>query len=68
MDPLHRKLGVFELLLVFTLLEGIFGDRLRALWLVVLTVLFYYAKKHFRGEFSISDLQALLRTKKDTPS
>lgn len=65
MDPLNRKLGVFELLFLFTLLEGIFGDRLRALWLVGLTILFYYAKRHFGGEFTISQLQGLFQHKKE---
>jgi hypothetical protein len=64
-----RKLGAFELLIFFLLLEAVFGSGPRALLLALLAIGFYYAKKHFGGEFSIRELQDLfVDTKKDTPS
>lgn len=68
MEFTKRKLGAFELLLLLAVIEGIFGSGARALMLLLLTVGFYYAKKHFGGEFSISQIQGLfVETKKDTP-
>jgi len=50
----NRKLGVFELLVGITLFELVFVSRLQALFWALATVLAYYTKKKFGGEFSLA--------------
>lgn len=56
---LRRKIGVFEILLVFSALEVLFGTRGRAILYLSLTVGFYFAKREFKGEFSVLDIVGL---------
>jgi hypothetical protein len=53
---LRRKIGVFELLLGAFPFELLFGSNSRAMLLLALSVGFYFAKKEFKGEFSLLDL------------
>lgn len=50
---IRRKLGAFELLVGGMPLEFIFGTTSRALLLGVLAALFFFAKREFKGEFSL---------------
>lgn len=59
-----RKLGAFELLIGLGLFEAIFGTGPRVAVLVGLALGFYYAKKHFGGEFSLAQLHGLTTEKK----
>ncbi|HEY6056187.1 MAG TPA: hypothetical protein VIU86_19815 [Gaiellaceae bacterium] len=53
---LRRKIGVFELLLGVFPFELLFGSSSRAWLLLLLSIGFYFAKKEFKGEFSLLDL------------
>lgn len=57
------KIGAFELALGVALLELAFGTRPRALTFAALAIGLYYAKRHFKGEFSLADLRGLLKEK-----
>ena len=50
-----RKLGVFELLLGLTAFELVFVSRLSALGYGLATVVAWYSKRKFNGEFSLKD-------------
>lgn len=64
---IRRKIGVFELLIGALPLELTFGTGGRALLLAALAAGFYFAKKEFKGEFSLLEVFALFTepTKKD---
>jgi hypothetical protein len=53
---LRRKIGVFELLIGAFPFELLFGSSSRAWLLLLLSIGFYFAKKEFKGEFSLLDL------------
>lgn len=55
----RRKIGAFELLVGALPLEFVFGSASRALLLAALGVGFYFAKREFKGEFSLLDLVGL---------
>ena len=59
-----RKIGAFELLVGAFPLEFVFGTTSRAVLLLTLSVGFYFAKKEFRGEFSLRDGFALFSDEK----
>lgn len=56
---LQRKIGAFEILLALSALEVLIGTRPRAIILIALTVGFYFAKREFKGEFSLLDIFGL---------
>lgn len=60
----RRKVGAFELAVGVAALELLVGSSPRALLFALLAVGLYYAKRHFKGEFSIADLRGL--TNKET--
>lgn len=65
---IRRKIGAFELLIGALPLELIFGNGGRAMLLAALAAGFYFAKKEFKGEFSLLEVFALFtsnETKKD---
>lgn len=60
----RRKVGAFELAVGVAALELLVGSNPRAWLFAALAVGLYYAKRHFKGEFSLADLRGL--TKKET--
>ncbi|HEY3495629.1 MAG TPA: hypothetical protein VGK73_13120 [Polyangiaceae bacterium] len=57
----QRKVGAFELAVGCMLAEGLFGTAARVALFAVLAAGLYYAKRHFKGEFSLADLRGLFR-------
>ena len=55
----RRKVGAFELAVGVAALELLVGSSPRALLFGLLAVGLYYAKRHFKGEFSVADLRGL---------
>jgi hypothetical protein len=53
---LNRKIGAFEVLVGLVALEVIFLSFFRVVLFGALAVVFYVAKNHFKGEFSLSQL------------
>lgn len=60
---LARKLGAYELAVGVGLVELIVGSGPRAIIFAGVAVGLYYAKRHFKGEFSLSDLRGLVTEK-----
>lgn len=56
---LERKIGAFELLVAFVAFHAFTFSFGRALLCAVLAGLFYFAKREFKGEFSLLDLIGL---------
>lgn len=56
-----RKVGAFELAVGVGLIEIVFGSGPRAILFAGLAVGLYYAKRHFKGEFSLSDIRGLVK-------
>ena len=62
---MQRKIGAFEVLIVLIWVELFFGSKVMFLIICILSTIFYFAKKHFGGEFSIAQLQGLFTNKKE---
>ena len=60
---ISRKVGAFELAVGVATFELILGSSPRAVVFAGLAVALYYAKKHFKGEFSLSDIRGLVKGK-----
>lgn len=60
---LTRKVGAFELALGVALVELVVGSGPRAVVFGALAAGLYYAKRHFKGEFSLADLRGLVKGK-----
>jgi hypothetical protein len=60
---LTRKVGAFELALGVAVTELVVGSGPRAVLFGLLAVGLYYAKRHFKGEFSLADLRGLVKGK-----
>ena len=58
-----RKIGALELLVGALPFELLFSSTGRFLATLVLAIGFYFAKKEFQGEFSLSDVFGLFTTK-----
>lgn len=58
---LERKVGAFELALGVAVVELVVGSGPRAVLFGALAVGLYYAKRHFKGEFSLADIRGLLK-------
>lgn len=56
---LTRKVGAFELAVGVAGVELVAGSGPRAVVFGLLAVGLYYAKRHFKGEFSLADLRGL---------
>ncbi len=59
----QRKVGAFELVVAVALAELLVGSGPRAIVFGLLAVGCYYAKRHFKGEFSLAQLHGLLKEK-----
>jgi hypothetical protein len=57
---LRRKIGAFELLVAAIVFELLFGSRSRLVIAIALCAGFYFAKRKFGGEFSLSEVGELL--------
>lgn len=57
----ERKVGAFELALGVAVVELVLGSGPRAVLFGLLAVGLYYAKRHFKGEFSLADVRGLLK-------
>lgn len=60
----ERKVGAFELAVGVAAVEMIAGSGARAIIFAALAVGLYYAKQHFKGEFSLANLRELFNRKK----
>jgi hypothetical protein len=60
---ISRKVGACELAVGVGLVELAFGSGPRAIIFAGLAVALYYAKRHFKGEFSLSDIRELVKGK-----
>ena len=60
---ISRKVGAFELAVGVALIELVFGSGPRGMLFAGLAVGLYYAKRHFKGEFSLSDIRGLVKGK-----
>lgn len=58
---LDHKLGALEVLLAFTLYEVFTGTRLTILLFVVFTLIAWFAKAKFNGEFSLRDVGNMVK-------
>lgn len=58
-----RKVGAFELAVGVAAVECTVGSGPRAIIFAALAVGLYYAKRHFRGEFSLADVRELVTGK-----
>jgi hypothetical protein len=56
-----RKVGAFELAVSVAVFELVLGSGARAIIFAALAVGLYYAKRHFKGEFSLADLRGLVK-------
>lgn len=65
---IRRKIGVFELLVGALPVEFIFGTTSRALLLGILAALFFFAKREFKGEFSLLEAFELFTKASKEPS
>jgi len=63
---LTRKIGAFELLLAAIPLELLLNSTGRALFVALLCAAFYFAKREFKGEFSLRDLSGLFNGESHT--
>lgn len=62
MDAVYqRKVGAFELAVGVGVFELVLGSSPRAVIFAALAIGLYYAKRHFKGEFSLADVRQLLR-------
>jgi hypothetical protein len=57
----ERKVGAFELAVGVAVVELVAGSGLRAVLFGAVAIGLYYAKSHFKGEFSLADLRGLLK-------
>lgn len=60
----ERKVGAFELAVGVAVVEMVAGSGARAIIFAGLAVGLYYAKRHFKGEFSLANLRELFNGKK----
>lgn len=63
---ISRKVGAYELAVGVGLVELVFGSGPRAIIFAGLAVALYYAKRHFKGEFSLADIRGLVRGRTPT--
>lgn len=64
---IRRKIGAFELLLGALPFELIFGSSARTVLLGILAAAFYFAKREFKGEFSLLEaFELCTKQPKDT--
>lgn len=63
---LNRKIGAFELLAAAVPLELLLSSGGRALFMALLCTAFYFAKREFKGEFSLRDLSGLFNGESHT--
>jgi hypothetical protein len=57
----RRKVGAFELAVGVAVVELFVGSNPRAWIFGALAVGLYYAKRYFKGEFSLADIRELAR-------
>lgn len=65
-DITTRKIGAFEVLVALILPVAILPTGLVVTLILLLAITFFFAKKHFGGEFSLAQLRGLsVSEKKD---